>query len=197
MKAFFHKYGYSAVKMFVNQFAISVFGSVLAMATTSADNNVLTVIVSVFAILFYLFLLYTMTWEIGAKDKISVDVGKKKYKPLTGSLVSIVANIPNFVIAILFTVGYPFMFNHEWAGNMCAVLKIALILLEGMYLGVLTVLRVNVGGVSLQLNNVWWPYFLITIPAIVTCTVAYYLGHKNIRFTNLFVYKDPNQPKKK
>ena len=74
MKAFFSKYSYSIVKMFVNQFAISIFGSVLAMATASAGNDLLTLIVSCFAIVFYLFLIYTMVWEIGAKDKISVDV---------------------------------------------------------------------------------------------------------------------------
>ena len=76
MKNFFEKYSYSTIKMFVNQFAISIFGAVLAMAATAAGNNILTIVVSSFAILFYLFLIYTMTWEIGAKDKISVDTGR-------------------------------------------------------------------------------------------------------------------------
>ena len=33
MKTFFQQYSYSIVKMFVNQFAISLFGTLLAMAT--------------------------------------------------------------------------------------------------------------------------------------------------------------------
>ncbi len=193
MKEFFHKYSYSIVKMFLNQFGISVFGSVLAMATTSADNNTLTVIVSIAAVIFYLFLLYTMTWEIGAKDRISVDTGKVKYSPCKGLLLSLIANIPNLLIAILFSIGFPFMGTHTWAGNLCAFLKLALIIIEGMYLGLLTVIQVPYGGAMHPLNYFWWPYFLIVIPAMLTCWIAYYFGHKNIKFTSLFDYKDPNQ----
>ena len=57
MKSFFHKYNYSIIKMFVNQFAISLFGATLALATTSSKNDALTVTVSVCAVVFYLFLL--------------------------------------------------------------------------------------------------------------------------------------------
>ena len=45
MGDFFHKYGYSIVKMFVNQFALSLFGSTLAMATLAAKNDTLTILV--------------------------------------------------------------------------------------------------------------------------------------------------------
>ena len=76
--------------MFVNQFAISIFGVSLTFATTSAHGeaqgfDTLTVVVSILSVLFYLFLIYTLAWEIGAKDKISVDVGKKPYRPHLGS----------------------------------------------------------------------------------------------------------------
>lgn len=189
MKDFFNKYGYGIVKMFVNQFAISLFGASLALATASTDNDVLTITVSVGAVLFYMFLLYIMTWEIGAKDRISVDIGKKKYRPLTGFLLSIIANIPNYIIAILFTVGYPFMATQEWAGNLCAVVKIILVILEGMFLGITS--TVKIGGYSL--NAFWWTYFVITLPSIITCGIAYFLGHKNIRFTSILAYKDPNK----
>ena len=100
MKSFFRQYSYSIIKMFVNQFAISIFGIVLAMATLAANNTVLTWIVSIFSIVFYLFLIYTMTWEIGAKDRISVDVGKMVYKPFIGFWMALVANIPNLLIAL-------------------------------------------------------------------------------------------------
>ena len=189
MKDFFSKYSYSIVKMFVNQFAISLFGASLALATASSDNDLLTVIVSVGAVLFYTFLLYIMTWEIGAKDRISVDIGKKEYRPFTGFLLSLIANIPNYIIAILFTIGYPFMDTHEWAGNICAVVKILLVIIEGMFLGLTSTLKIG----EVALNSFWWTYFVITVPAILTCGVAYYLGHKNIRFTSILVYKDPNK----
>ncbi len=193
MKDFFHKYGNSIVKMFVNQVAISLFGATLAMATLSTDNNILTAVVGAGAVVFYLFLLYILAWEVGAKDRISVDIGKKKYRPLTGALLSLLANIPNYIIAIIFTIGYPFMSTEEWAGNLCAILNTILVLIEGMYVGLMAVIKID----GLPLNNYWWPFFAITLPAIITCTVAYYLGHKNIRFTSLLVYKDPNQTKKR
>jgi len=198
MKAFFHKYNYSIIKMFVNQFAISLFGSTLAMATASSKNNALTIVVSICAIIFYLFLLYVMTWEIGAKDRVSFDTGKMAYKPLTGAWLSLLANIPNFIIAGAFTIGYPSMIaNVEWGANLCAVMQIALFIFEGMYLGLLTVFRLPVNGIMRQLNQIWWSYFLVIIPAVLICALAYYLGHKNVRFTSLMVYKDPNQKKKK
>ncbi len=198
MKAFFHKYSYSIVRMFLYQFAISLFGATLAMATTASKSTATTIVVSVCAILFYLFLLYVLTWEIGAQDKISVDVGKKEYKPFTGFVLSAIANIPNFIIAILFTIGYPSLARGgEWGSNLCAVLKVFLFIFEGMYLGLLTAIRIPVNGTVQQLNNLWWPYFLIVIPAIITCGIAYYLGHKNIHFTSIMIYKPPKQKKKK
>ena len=198
MKDFFHKYGYSTVRMFLYQFAISMFGSTLAMATTSSKNTTMTIVVSVCAVLFYLFLLYVLTWEIGAQDKISVDVGKKEYKPFMGFFLSLIANIPNFIIAILFTIGYPSLVRGgEWGSNLCAVMKVLLFIFEGMYLGLLTAIRIPVFGTVQQLNNLWWPYFLIPLPAILTCTLAYYLGHKNIHFTSIMIYKPPKEKKKK
>ena len=62
MKDFIAKYSHSIVVMFVNQIVISLFGSSLAMATISTENDILTILVSIGAVLFYLFLLYIMTW---------------------------------------------------------------------------------------------------------------------------------------
>ena len=177
MKAFFSKYSYSIIKMFVNQCAISIFGSVLAMATASAGNDILTLVVSCFAILFYLFLIYTMVWEVGAKDKISVDVGKKTYRPHTGVFMALIANIPNFLIAIVYTSVYSTMGTVAFSANTAAVTRIISVLIQGMYLGTIT----TVSAAGKYLNHFWWTYFLITIPSIVTAWVAYIAGHKNFR----------------
>ncbi len=189
MKNFFNDYSYSTIKMFVNQFAISIFGSLLAMATAAANNNTLSLVVGIFATLFYLFLIYTMTWEIGAKDRISVDVGKKKYKPLTGLYMSLLANIPNFLIAILFIIAYPTMGSAAWAGNMAAISRIASIILQGMYLGLTTSIKV----MGTQMNQLWWTYLLIIVPSLITCTLAYYLGHKNFRFFSFLAQRDDDK----
>ena len=178
MKSFFSSYSYGMIKMFVNQFAISIFGSVLAMATATAGNDTLTLVVSIFAILFYLFLIYTMTWEIGAKDRISFDVGKKPYRPFTGLWISLIANIPNFIIAILYTIAFPKMTTATWAGNMAAISKFISVIIQGMYLGITATIKIG----EVQMNQLWWTYIVIIIPSLVTSFLAYYLGHKNFRF---------------
>ena len=56
------------VRMFINQFAISLFGAVLGLATMiaagDAKNPVLTIVASVFALLFYLFLIYSFPFSL-------------------------------------------------------------------------------------------------------------------------------------
>ena len=191
MKSFFRRNSYSMIKMFVNQFAISIFGLVLALATTAAENSVLTMIVSGFSICFYLFLIYTMTWEIGAKDRISVDIGKLPYRPHTGLWISLIANIPNILIALLYAIATPFNGSQKWAGNMCAIMMLVSGLLEGMYRGLLSVIYLP--GTERSLIMVWWSYFLIVLPALLASWIAYFAGFKNFRMLAPYFTKKPNQ----
>jgi len=181
--------------MFVNQIAISIFGFVLAMAAIAADKLILTVILGVFSVLFYLFLIYTTTWEIGAKDRIAVDVGKKPYRPHTGLLLSLIANIPNFIIAFLYAIAYPFMAEHRWAGNLNAALNLISAIMEGMYRGLISIITVPPSGDALY--KFWWTYFLIIIPALITAWVAYFTGFKNFRMFAQYFNKKSNQDLKK
>lgn len=192
MKKFLHDYSYCIVKMFIYQFAISIFGAMLSMATNAVRNNTLSIVASILSVLFYLFLLYTMTWEIGAKDRISVDAGKKKRNLNLGLLLSLFANIPNFLIAIIYTAVSPFMGAHEWAGNINAAIKLLSLLFEGMYTGITSKITLNVGGTVYALHYFWWSYFLIIIPALATAWLAYYSGYRNTRFGAMFT-----GPKKK
>ncbi len=182
MKKFFHDYSYSIIKMFVNQFAIAIFGTALTFATTHAHSgsdkfDTLTLVVSIFSILFYLFLIYTLTWEIGAKDRISVDMGKKTFNPHLGLLLSAIANIPNIILAVLYM--FADIFNSE---NAKFLFRLFASLLEGMYFGAIATVRLSVGGAWVQLNEFSITFFVIIIPALITCWVAYYLGFKNFRF---------------
>ncbi len=194
MKRFFQDYSYSIIKMFVNQFAISMFGVILAMAAISASNRILTLVVGAFSVLFYLFLIYTMTWEIGAKDRISVDVGKKPYRPHTGLFLSLVANIPNLLIAFFYLIASPFAATHTWAANMNAVLYLISALLEGMYLGLTTRIMITP---DLAMMRFWWCYFLIVLPALITAWLAYFAGFKNFRILAQYFNKTPGQGNKK
>ena len=168
MKKFFHDYSYSIVKMFVNQFAIAIFGLSLFTATTLVKYvPALSLVTSIGSIIFYLFLIYILTWEIGAKDRISVDVGKKPYRPHTGLLLSLIANIPNLLLAILCTI--------------LEQLRPISLLLNAMYWGMIK---------FFSISNFAITYYLMIVPALVTCWVAYIMGFKNIRL----VAKPPKSP---
>ncbi|MBE6633938.1 MAG: hypothetical protein E7620_06305 [Ruminococcaceae bacterium] len=193
MKKFFRERSYDMVKMFLNQFATAIFGVVLAIAAQKAENTVLRNLTSAFAVLFYLFLLYTMTWELGFKDRASVALGSRKRQPLTGLYISLCANIPNFVFAVFIMLAQ--LMNVELIsaiGGFCAT---AAVLLEGMYTGLLT--NTFMGA---ALHSYWWMFFIIILPALITCTVAYLLGLSDVKFTGLFNVQYPESdrdPKKK
>lgn len=181
MKNFLHDYSYNVVKMFVNQFAISIFGVSLTFATTSAHGestgfDTLTVVVSLLSVLFYLFLIYTLAWDIGAKDKISVDVGKKPYRPHLGILLSLMANIPNIVAAIFYLVAT--LINSE---NMMFISRLVATLIQGMFFGLITAVSLPIGDAYVQLNALWPTFFIMVLPAMLTSWLAYFLGLKNVR----------------
>ena len=175
--------------MFLYQFAISLFGTSLAMSTIATENKTLTIIVSVFSVLFYLFLLYVLVWDIGAQDKVSVDVGKKDYKPLTGIVLALIANSLNFLNAILCSLtALLAVLGATGAGKaLGAITVLYRVVFEGMYLGLIT---------QIDIADKWWTYFVIIIPSIITTAIAYYLGHKNIHFTSVVLYQDPKSKKK-
>ncbi len=180
-KAFWKSYSYNIVKMFINQFAIAMFGLTLAIATSKSGNAKLELICSIFAVLFYMFLIYTMTWEVGATDKVRVDAGRAKASPLRGLYMSLFANLPNILLAVLICGSFPFAATQEWAGNTCAISKFIALLLEGMYTGLLSI---EVGGT--QLNMFPWMYVVIILPALLTAMLSYLAGLHNFRIMGLF-----------
>ncbi len=104
MLKFLKENGYGIFKMFLIQIGMTVFGLMLAMATASSKSLLLAA--SVFAILFYLYLLYSMVWEAGAKDKIRVEHRNVNPQPWKGFAMSLIANIPNILLAVLIVISF-------------------------------------------------------------------------------------------
>ena len=195
MKDFLNRYSYNIVKLFIHQFAISLFGAGLSFVAVKTDNAIVTLVLSGFSALFYLFLIYTMMWEVGATDKISVDVGKRPYRPLMGLYMALIANIPNYIVALVFTIIRPFAEVHAWATGVIGVLRVlSAVPLHGMYNGMLMVLPL--GSETVKLYDFWWVYFLLTVPCLVACFLAYYLGHRNFRFSALILPRPKDEKKK-
>lgn len=195
MKAFFKDHSYDMITMLLNQVAISIFGFTLVLASMRINNDVLRNITSIFSVLFYLLLLYIKAWDIGFKDKISVEQGKKANNPFRGALISLCANAINYLLAI-FVMLRALLPNVSFFTAIGDVSQAISVFLNGMYTGLL----VNqVGGVPL--NSYWFVFFLTPIPAILISGLSYYFGLRDVKYTGFF-HKDQypesdREPKRK
>ena len=181
MKAFFERYSYDSVRMLLDQIAISLFGFSLAMAITKMGNDTLLMITSLGAILFYLLLIYGAAKKVGEHDRITIDLDRREFKPFTGTLVSLLANAPNLILAAIITI---IRFTSKDGGS--GVPRAIALLLNGMYQGLLA--TIQVGGTEedpVWLNSCWWVFWLIVIPALLVSTVGYVAGVKDWHLTGL------------
>lgn len=193
-KSFFGRYSYSIIKLFLNQVAIGLFGAVITLALSKiggedeALSDTIMIVAGACATVFYLALLYVTTWTVGAKDRISQDVGKLKPMPLRGVLLSLIANVPNIIIATVYTIGEFAASDGTTLPRMAA--RLATLFIEGMYYGILA--GAPVGSVpEARLLNYWWMYFVIIVPAIIVTGVAYYAGTRNFHITKLMEHQYP------
>jgi hypothetical protein len=169
---------YLIFKMMVNQLGMMMFGMVLAMATT--NNDTLLLFTSVFAVLFYMTLLYMMSWEYGSKEKVRVEHDRLEYMPLKGFYMSLCANIVNILLAITLFIGY---FNvtsmtamqPEWAFNLYMVSRMFAMFIQAMYMGMISLYA--------PYNPI--AFILILLPAFISSAAGYYLGVKDIKLLGL------------
>lgn len=190
--SFFGRYSYTMVRLFLNQFAIGLFGAVitLALSKIGGDNETLSdtvmIVASALATIFYLFLTYTTIWPVGGKDRISSDAGKLSVMPMRGVLISLIANVPGLVVAILYTIS-------EFVGQtgMKLAMRVVTLFLNGMYYGLLAGAPAGAADEA-KLLNYWWMYFLVLLPAIIVTGVGYYLGTRNFHLTKMLEHQYPD-----
>lgn len=197
MKGFLKKHSYDMVTMLLNQLVLSMFGFSLVLAAMKIDNDVLRNVTSIFSILFYLLLLYMRAWDIGFRDKASVEQGKKANTPFLGALISLGANAINYVFA-LFVMLRALLPGAEFISSIGDVCQAISVFINGMYSGLLAN---QVGGMAL--NTYWFVFFLTPIPAILVCGLAYYFGLHDVKYTGFFHKnqypesdRDPNSKRK-
>lgn len=182
MNSYYGKTSSLLSKLFIHQFGLTVFGVLLYSAATVSGKQSLVIAFSVFSALFYLFLLYVLMWETGASDKIRIDGGRMKNDPLRGLKATLLANIPNYVFAVASTVGYLFINRNivdssgnftspEWAVNLYAISQTVGFYLNSMYAGI-------ADGLGVSTAPYW--LFVITLPSLIVCGTAYWLGTKEL-----------------
>lgn len=191
MKQFLKDNIYQSVRMMINQLVMTMFSLMLIFSVTTwgdradagaALSDGLLVGVSVLSILFYLYLLYYMCYEMGQKDGIRIESGRMRAIPWKGFMISLIANIPNLLLGLLeliakIAIKGSSLFadvsqladpTPEWAVNLFSACHSLARFGQGMYIGVGSVHFRNMGFYDL----------LIPIPAILVCTLSYLMGVK-------------------
>ena len=189
---FWKKHSYQIVRLFVIQIGIAIFGLVLSFAVSAAfrekDDRVPLLMVSIFSVLFYLFILYSVAWEIGGKDRIRLDAVHAPIRGGLGFLLSLLAELPNLVLSLLMVIG----------GVVCLlgapdvgkpIFAVGYLpsnyFLSSMYFGIFKTLL----AVSGLVQDVSSSYYLVVallflasvLPAILVTGFGYWMGHNEKR----------------
>ena len=185
MKDFLNDNSRIITRLMLNQFGAAFMGFLIT--SSAARTPWLMVFASVFSVLFYLFLLYNVIWERGGQDRIRIDGGRAKYKPLTGLYASLIANIPSILLGVLVIVGYIFgneegAFAYGWARSLHNNCKTISLVWNAMYLGLIRTYS--------PLNPL--AHILHVVPALFVTSLGYFLGLSNRR---IFGFIDLNKSK--
>ena len=170
---------YEIVRFIVIQLGLSIFGLVLTMACHTL-NPTLLMPVSLFSIGFYLFLVYSVAWENGSKDKIRVDAGRIPDRKGKGFLVMLLAQSPYLLLtAFMLIGGIVAMLGAEAVGSGLFTFPYLLVnFLSSVYLGAMKALVGSFGDRYLLSALV---HIALTLPAILTAGFGYFLGASGLR----------------
>ena len=194
---FFKENSYDIIKLFINQMGITIFALVLYTAIGFIDDESLNlrvkVILSVFATLFYFALLYTATWDFGAKDKIRIDSGKYSASGMKGLFMSLIAGIPSFVLAgaCIVTMIIHVSSGSEGAYSVFAVFNLLLRFISAMFLGILQGVF-SALSYDTDLKFLWESvgYFVMPMITALVCHIGYTLGRREKRILSVFSAKN-------
>ena len=166
-KLFFKSNSDMIVKLYVHQFGLTVFGYLLYSAASASKNKPLILGLGIFSAVFYLFVLYVLSWDVGAKDKIRIDGGRLTRDKFKGGKVALFGMLPNLVFATAALLGFVLQELGAWAKSIYGIAQIIGVFLNSMYIGIDEYI-----GIATQ------PFYLylICLPAIIVCCVGYLLG---------------------
>jgi len=190
--SYFKKNFHDILKLYINQIGITIFALMLYTACGITDDDILfsqlRTVISIFSILFYFVLLYFVTWEEGAKDKIRVDGGRLEPCPCRGLFNGLLANIPNFLLGIITLVfAIPCLMGAEWSRAAFSILYLMTSWHASMYMGII---QTSVYGFSVPdtVTPDYGKYLIMSILFIVIPVASalithlgYFLGSKEIK----------------
>lgn len=186
MIAFIKNNSYLIFRLILNQIGMTMFGLMTSMAAAAVDTalagggevrRTCMIWVSVFSVLFHMFINYMALKEEGQKDKIRLDAGRAEYTPLRGLYIALTASVPNIVLGVLIILTA--FIPADFAIGICGTSKLIASIIQAMYWG----LMLGVSGVATiaELPSVW--FILIPIPTVICGWISYRNGLADV---NLF-----------
>ncbi|MCL1858349.1 MAG: hypothetical protein FWF92_03865 [Oscillospiraceae bacterium] len=205
MKDFFDINGKAVMKLYINQIAMSVFGIMVIFA--SAQSDFLVFLASVLSVGLYLFIIYSMMWEQGARAAAKTlraeDAGTRKiYTPfmivLFGSLFNILCYLIYTVLQIYVYIKNITEGNIALFGN---VIWNFMRMINGIYMGFESFLFPNPNSidthpgeaVSIIMHTPFYYFFLTLIPLFAIGIFAYYMGASEISILRKLGFKIKNK----
>lgn len=183
MIRFIKEHSYDIFKLFLTQIAIAVLGLVLSFSTSS--NSMLFFVSSLFAAVFYICLLYSEGWELGAKDRPRITNGRLKFDPFKGARLSLLSNSVNFVLVLILFISF-FLGSKSGAGigsfgSLYAVVWYIQRTISAMFMGINSYFSpVNtVEGIRYIIpDSIYHPvfYLISVIPSVISVALGYYMG---------------------
>ena len=197
MGEFFAVNGRAVAKLYVNQIAMSVFGIMVVIGFAGAqEGNTLLVLASILAIGLYLYIIYSMMWEQGAKAAAKTlraeDAGVKKIKTplmiiLSGSLFNIFCYVNYTVLRILV------LSNNLTEGRAVStggLLEIIIKMTNSIYMGFEAILYTE----NVIMRTPPYYFFLTLLPLFIVGTTAYYLGASEISIMRKLGFQPKHKP---
>ncbi|MDY3845944.1 MAG: hypothetical protein SOZ62_03420 [Eubacteriales bacterium] len=168
---------YLIFKLAINQLGMAVFGLVLALAANKYPSVLL--LVSFFAVAFYMVLIYTMMWEVGSKDGIRNKSRGVKCDTFKATKITLIANSFNIAVFLLILIGRIIMGDGSGYSGLYNVAVAIGGFAEAMYLGIVNNVVALFANAKYTATAVM--YFIIIIPSLVSATLAYLLGYNDKR----------------
>lgn len=162
-------------KLIQTHIVMMIFGVMvyLPVGVETKSRQILTLIFSIFTIIYYYYLIDLYMWDVGARDAVSARGAGTKPSPLKGFVAGLFAAIPDLVLGIAF-----FVLNHfrEYSDGLSAANGVFALITqtwEGMFMGVKMALIGKSGGA--------WFYLVTPFIAAAFAGFSYICG--TVEFT--------------
>ena len=197
---FIKENSYDIVKFFIYQIGIAVFSLTLAIPLAAAvddkNDGLVQLFVSILAVLFYCMLVYTVSWDHGATERIRIDAGKSTLDKYRGAKIALLACVPNAILAAVAIVASLLYAEGNVWNSVLGLLLAILGLIEAMYLGAIQFISsaiANEENVYL-INSIGYLIFPLII--VVASHLGYVFGDKNLRLFGFIPSKNNKKTKR-